>query len=956
MPCEQRSRCGPRSTPSNRELNAQHGVRIETRTGINTGEVVVGDPAAEQTLVTGDAVNTAARLEQAAARGEILIGESTWRLVRDAVSAEPVDPVPAKGKAEPVPAHRLVTVQPGTEGHRRRLDAPLVGRETELKEIRQAYRQAVDRRAPWLCTILGTAGVGKSRLVSEFLSTIGGEAVVLRGRCLSYGEGITYWPLREMVHAGVGITEDDGAEEAEAKVRALMPADSEAQRRTRLVGAAIGLSDEGFPREEIFWAMRRLLEDLSRDRPLVLVFEDIHWAEETLLDLLEYVVDLSTDAPILLLCPARPDLLDARPEWGGSRGSSTVIRLDGLGSEACERLITALPGGSAIPDGLRSRILDAAEGIPLYVEEMLGMLVDEGHLRPVDSAWQATGNLDRLTVPPSVGALLGARIDALPRTEHRVAQRASVVGRIFEAAAVQELTPDVGSDLSGSLLALVRKDLVRPERSELTDGDAFKFRHLLIRDAAYASLPKRERAELHERFASWLEVAAGDRVAEYEAILGHHLHEAWRYRRELGVPDDHVDALGAKAGEWLFAAGSRARRQGDYRAAIELLRSAVETGSGHSRHSWWQLELGQALSDVDPAAAEPVLDEALAKARDVGDLHLAARVSIERLQVSRYADSAGWPARTEPMLAELEPPLVAADDHAGLAQLSSLRASVLTDTARHADAVPFIAQALEHAERGDDRRQEEVFRVWLLDMLTLGETPPSELIARCHTLLEQLQTRAAKAEVRATLAYVHAITGALAQALEENTAATTELREMGLRTNIPIIESDRALYLKWAGDAEGLEDAARATIADMAALGDAEGVDLYTMRDLAPALIAQGRAAEVLPMVDDILGARRNADLRIPAWAVISRTECLLQLGRSEEAVAAFGSIDRELPSIEGVTDRAWQFARLAAIARDLGDVRTARALADEALRLAEAKGFVPGVEKAQRLLAELSA
>jgi len=280
----------------NAELGASRGLAITFRTGLYTGEVVAGDPATGQTLVTGDTVNTAARLEQAAPPGEILIGAPTYHLVRDAVEVEAVEPIVAKGKAEPVPAYRLIAVRAGLAGHARRLDTPLVGREAELAHLRSAYERAVAKRSPELVTVLGPAGVGKSRLVAEFLASTAAQATILKGRCLPYGDGITYWPLREIVHAAAGITDADGAAEAMIKLREILDDAPDADLIARRVGIAIGLESEAAPQEELFWAIRKLLEHLARQRPLVTVWEDIHWAEPTLLDLLEYIIDLGTDA------------------------------------------------------------------------------------------------------------------------------------------------------------------------------------------------------------------------------------------------------------------------------------------------------------------------------------------------------------------------------------------------------------------------------------------------------------------------------------------------------------------------------------------------------------------------------------------------------------------------------------------------------------------------------------
>ncbi len=301
----------------NKELERDHGVTISNRTGVNTGEVVVG--AGGQTFATGDAVNTAARLEQAASSGEILLGERTYRLVRDAVAAEGVAGVDAKGKAEPVPAWRLMSVHPSAEGIARRRDVPIVGRERELRLLREAFDRAVADRTCVLFTIFGAPGVGKSRLVEGFLSGL--DAEVLRGRCLPYGDGITYWPVVEMLTRAAELTELDGPAEIREKLRRLAGEGDEGELVVERLAQLLGVAGAAAAADETFWAVRKLFESLARTRPLVVDLDDLQWAEPTLIDLIDHVADWTRDAPVLVLCNARPDLLDAHPGWGGGSGT-----------------------------------------------------------------------------------------------------------------------------------------------------------------------------------------------------------------------------------------------------------------------------------------------------------------------------------------------------------------------------------------------------------------------------------------------------------------------------------------------------------------------------------------------------------------------------------------------------------------------------------------------------------
>jgi class 3 adenylate cyclase/tetratricopeptide (TPR) repeat protein len=616
----------------NAELERDHGVGLAARIGVNTGEVVAGDPASGQRLVTGDAVNVAARLEQAARPGEILLGEPTYRLVKDAVEVEPVDPLELKGKTERIPAHRLLAVRSDAAGHTRRLDSPMVGRAKELDLLQRALERAISERTSHLFTLLGSAGVGKSRLVSEFLAGPAATATVLRGRCLSYGEGITFYPLGEVVETAAGVERTDDRTIALGKLGALL---ADAEQRERIEPLVAGLLSWGEPgqTEDAFWAVRKLFEHLARDPPLVVVFDDVHWAEPTFLDLLEHLADWTRDAALLLVCVARPELLEVRPGWGGGKLNATAILLEPLGAEDSSALVDNLLGRADIPVAARVRILSAAEGNPLFVEEMLGMLIDDGLLRFEDGGWRAVEDLADLTVPPTIQLLLAARLDRLDAEERAVIERGAVEGKVFHSGAVATLTPEAHRlGVPSRLLALARKELIRPDRAEFAGEDAFRFRHLLIRDAAYQAMPKEQRADLHERFAEWLERAAGERITEYEEIAGYHLEQAYRYRIELGPVDDHARHLAAAATERLFASAVRAEARTDPRATRQLLRRAVDLAEG-LRRGQAALKLAQTEAGLnDYLAAGAWARTAKEVAEEEGDRALALRADVVILE------------------------------------------------------------------------------------------------------------------------------------------------------------------------------------------------------------------------------------------------------------------------------------------------------------------------------------
>ncbi len=539
-------------------IRADRGATIEWRMGLNTGEVVAGDASTRQRIVTGDAVNVAARLEAAAAPGEILMGADTYALVRGAVSAEPVEPLALKGKAQPVPAWRLSSVTDTTGRHARPLEAPLVGRRRPLHLLEDAFREAVEERICHLFTVLGVAGVGKSRLVEEFIASQGDQACVAAGRCLAYGHGITYWPVAEALRHGMGTAEDDAAETAAARLQDVLKDEPEADRIASIVGGLLGVQDSPPAPDEIFWAIRKTFEALARHQPLILVFDDVHWGEPTFLDLVEHMADWTRDAPILLIVMARAELLEKRPAWGGGKRWATTMSLEALSEGESQELLGSLLGHTELPAELKRQVGQAAEGNPLFVEELLGKLIDDGFLVTTADGWVPTGDVRELTIPPTIQALLAARLDGLNGEERTVIERAAVEGKVFHRGAVMEMAPEpMRPQVRDRLASLIRMELVRPEQASFSGEEAYRFRHLLIRDAAYQALAKQTRSELHERFAAWLERVAGDRLAEYEEIVAYHLEQAYRYRAELGPPDAHAQEIAIRAGTLLADAGGR---------------------------------------------------------------------------------------------------------------------------------------------------------------------------------------------------------------------------------------------------------------------------------------------------------------------------------------------------------------------------------------------------------------
>jgi class 3 adenylate cyclase len=577
---------------------------VAGRIGVNTGEVVAGT---EERLATGDAVNVAARLEQAAEPGEVLIGEATLALVREAVVVEAVEPLALKGKAEPVPAFRLLEVPgPPERSHTSRF----VGRSAEQQALLDAWERARAETRCELVTVIGDAGVGKSRLVAEALDGI--DARVLRGRCPPYGEGITYWPVVEVV-----------------KQLRVVPSDELAAGALR---SLLGESDHPTTADEIAWAVRKLLEEQA---PLVVCFDDLQWGEETFLDLVESTALLSAGAPVLLVCMARPELLERRPSW------PSPLRLEPLQPDEADDLI-----GHSLPEGLRGRISRTAGGNPLFITEMVALAAEGAELE----------------VPPTLKALLAARLDQLDPQERAVLERGAVEGEIFHRGAVQALAPGEPEVLP-RLAALVRHELIRADRPQFPGEDAFRFRHLLIRDAAYEALPKARRADLHSRLADWFEEKQA--LVELDEVAGYHLEQAARYEAELGRSNP---ALALRAGDRLLASARRAADRDDGRAALALYERSLELTRPFRSDVHAELDLAGQFQH-EPLRAAAICEDAAVRAAAAGDETGAALARAMALFHRGFSGDDVSADDLEALLLDLRPRLEAIDDHAGLAHV-----------------------------------------------------------------------------------------------------------------------------------------------------------------------------------------------------------------------------------------------------------------------------------------------
>jgi class 3 adenylate cyclase/tetratricopeptide (TPR) repeat protein len=871
---------------------------VLARIGVNTGEVVTG--TAER-LATGDAVNVAARLEQAASPGEILIGEATLGLIRDAVEVEALEPLPVKGKREPVGAHRLLSVH---EPPGRRLGAAMVGRETELAQLRAAFEQAVADGSCQLFTVVGEAGVGKSRLVSEFLSGL--EATVVVGRCLPYGKGITYWPVVEVV-----------------KRLDVRPSDRAAGAA---IGSLLGEGEAGASAEEIAWAFRKTLEQAAAVAPLVVVFDDIQWGEQIFLDLVEHVALLSSGAPILLLCVARPELTERRTGW------PVALSLEPLPEEAVRRLMP-----EAIGTGLRERIARAAGGNPLFVEEMVAMAVEAG---------------GEMALPATLRALLAARLDQLDSGERRVLECAAVEGEVFHRGAVQALADGEGQ-VTPRLASLVRRGLISPYRAQLAGEDGFRFHHLLIRDAAYEALTKMSRAELHERFADWLARVVREHAPEYEEILGYHLEQAHRSRAELGSLDEHTQGVGRRAAECLAAAGRRALARGDAHAATNLLERALALVPPADPFG---LELAPDLTDALMLAgnferADQVATAAIEAAEDSRHGLLAL---LLRSDVRTFTEPEGSLERLRSVAESALPELEKAHDDKGLARAWAAIAWTHHIATRFQPAIDAFERAFAHARRASDERQANQALIQIGIDLIYGPTPAEEAIRRCKAVLEDTSiSRWGAMGFMDALAVHEAMLGDFDAARELIERVRTMTEDLGLARGLPfILRAEHGWIVETlAGDPEAAEREIRVAYEALEQMGEKGLLSTQAAR-LGQSLYAQQRyvEAENYAKISEQAGASDDIVTQM-LWRQV-RAKTLARRGHVEDAE----DLARDAVALAEPTDaldmRADGLVDLAEVLRLIGRTDETTGVLEGAVRLYEQKGDVVSAARARSVLA----
>jgi class 3 adenylate cyclase/tetratricopeptide (TPR) repeat protein len=901
-----------------RDELAQSGIELDVKLAVNSGDLFVGAGGGRETFATGDAVNVAARLEQLADPGEILLGERTYRLAEGAVRAERLEPLTVKGHRAKVHAWRLLELADGRPVSGREA-TPFVGRSRELQTLRAAFDRTRSERSCLLCTITGSAGIGKSRLAEELLHEIGDSATVAVGRCLSYGEAITYNALVEIVQGLAG-------EDPDRRISELVDSPEEAELVARRVRATMGRSRETATAEETFWAFRRLFEAAARERPLVAVVDDLHWGEPLLLDLLEYLVGFSSGAAIFVLCLARGELYETRPSWIVRSGLREVVQLGALDDDEAQRLVRAI-GDGELDAAEAAEIVHTAEGNPLFLEQLVATRAETG----------------ASSLPPNVQAVLTARVAGLDPAERTVLEHASVEGRNFRWSTVAALLPQhEHARLGQHLMGLVRRQLIQPDPAAFAGEDAFRFSHVLIREAVYEGLPKERCADLHERLADRLSAENAE-----DEVIGHHLEQAFRCRAQLGLAGSRERELAVLAQARLEAAARKVLLGGDPHAAIDLLERAASLLPADDPDRLGVLPaLGAALFEGGRLAdADRVLQEAIDHV-DADDL-LRARARIEQLFVRMQAEGTivGAKDAADEALQVFE----LSGDELGQSRAWCLKATVEWIRGCVAAADECWRRAAVHAERGGAER--ELFDIlnWRVSAALYGPTPVDEGIESCAKIGERVRrSPVAYAEALYPLAALHAMRGEIDVA-RSLLGESPELDEPGRVYAVGLAQTE-ALVEMLAGRPDVAEERLRTALGALQQMGE-KALLSTTAAMLAQALYQQGRLddAEEASTLGRVTAAGEDVSAQI-VWRGV-KAKVLARRGETYEAEA----LAREAVEIAAATDFLTYHA---AALSDLGEVLDAAGRAEDArdavrsaLDLYEEKGDLVSAERARRRL-----
>ena len=966
------------------------------RIGIGTGEAVANPQATEkgEFLVTGEVVNLAARLQQHAEPGQILIGERTMLALRAVATTRSVAPLTVKGRADPLHAWELREMAPPRE---RELQAtPFVGREEELDLLRGHVRRMRREGRGHVVTILGPAGVGKTRLVQEFRVRTD-DVHILRGRALPYGTGVPFWSLGEVIREECGILFGDPLEAARRKVE-------DATARLDVADAipalqsVLGLGGEGrdLTREELFNGMRAFCQALAQRSPLLLILEDSHSAEDVTLDYLEHAADWIREVPLLLLILSRPELLERRATWMGGKRSATSLFLDPLAGEESRALVQAILGGKPAPEPLLDQVLARAEGNPLFIEEMLRALIERGTLAEEDGRWALTVPMAEVAIPDGVHAVIAARVDALPSAEKQILQDAALQGKDFFLGGVRFVADE--NHVDESVKALLEKDLViRKRRSTLAGDEEFTFRHILIRDVAYTMIPKARRWPKHARLAKWMNRMVGDRPAEWADVIAHHWLQVVALRQELGLPPDANAREQAIAN--LLIAGDRAAKVyanttaldhysraldldpapstrlrallgrgevwmllGQYERARQDFVTVRDVARGTGERRWEAIaldHLGHSYRRQDQvAAALEYLEPALAISREIGDPALSGRI-LNHIGFTYFSD--GKHEEASRCHQEARRLLETTDDLAGLGESLHGLGENLSLQGRFQEAIHWLSESANVSDHVGDRSLASENRYMIAHTrLMLGEYPRAQAeVERSVAALAEIGDVWTSSVALSWAALIFTTVGEFGRALDHATRGLASARQIGaLRFTAWNLQAIGRIHREledhmgaWQADQEALELARRTAGGSWMPL---------MLGSLALDAAALGQTSDALSYIDEAGRALKETQARMdfPQEVMHAEGRVLLTLGNAADAldraralsnmVAATGTLHWRVPAL-----LLWADATTA-----LGDPEAAVPKYVEAAEEAERLGRLParwralaGLAEAQRAL-----
>jgi class 3 adenylate cyclase/tetratricopeptide (TPR) repeat protein len=913
----------------NCELDRRYGAQLAIRIGLNTGEVATGGLASGEIFVTGDAVNVAARLEQAASPGEVLLGDATYELVARFVDVEALPPLAVKGKAEALRAYRLVRLREHDAREGRR--SPFVGRQVERRTLGALVERVRATNGPSRALVVGEAGVGKSRLVEAVLEPLRSVVRVFSVRCLPYGEGTTYFPVLQLLRQAAGIGESEDASKIQDLIGGVLADVPDGRSAAALLTQVMGHGEGAASTDEIAWAVRRLVEAIATEQPVVILVDDLQWAQEPFVELITGIAD-RTQGSVLVLCLARPEFAARRPDWPPD------VRLRPLSGEESEELIERLGEATPLAKESRTKFLAAAGGNPLFLTELIAYAAAAG---------------ETSDVPPTLEALLTARLDARPPQERRTLECAAVEGELFHRDAVVRLAaPDGEAAIDDALERLVEDALVRIAPPSFENETAFQFHHLLVRDVAYRGTPKRRRADLHLVFASWLEEKLGARVVEVAEIVAYHLEQACRLRAELGPLDETTRGVSARAAAMLDGAARRSLAHGDAGAGFALLTRATELAT--DRPTRIELSLRRGVAAYEAAefeTSDAVLAAAAAEAEAAGLDAIVTRAGLElaflRFRVHASGTSEGLRrAGTEALQA-----FARRSDDDGLAFAYSVLAYERWNALRCAEAEELLEQALVHAERSRDER----LIAWQLRSISravaFGPRPARAAATRIAELVPRARVigPATEANLMAKLCIVEATLGRVDEARALYRDSISILEEVAATEQLAGALQYAGLAESMLGEAARAETLLRRSLALAGQIGE-RGVGSTTATLLGRALVDLGELEDAERLASLGLEWASEDDLVTHVYARCVRALVLAARGDLETARSdALAAVDLSSTS-DFINQRGDAFRDLAYVLQAAGDATEARHAAAKARACYLDKGNVGAAERVAAL------